>query len=61
MENEKAFYVFWYVLLAKSDVLETPFFGENVKNITALTDDTATLKCTVKNKGNRTVRHWVGY
>lgn len=60
MKNEKAFYVSRYVLPAKADV-ESPYFGENARNITALTDETATLKCTVKNKGNRTVRHCVGY
>lgn len=41
---------------AKSDVLDRPYFGENVRNITAFADETVTLKCTVKNRGNRTVR-----
>jgi hypothetical protein len=44
---------------AKSDVLDRPYFGENARNITALTDETVTLKCSVKNRGNRTVRHRV--
>jgi hypothetical protein len=40
---------------AKSDVLDRPFFGDNARNVTALTNGTVTLKCTVKNKANRTV------
>lgn len=43
-------------LTAKSDVLDRPYFGDNARNITALSDETVTLKCTVKDKGNRTVR-----
>lgn len=49
-------------LAAKSDnAHDRPFFGENSRNITALAEGTVTLKCTVKNKGNRTVRHCHDY
>lgn len=50
------------ILAAKSDnAHDRPFFGDNSRNITALADGTVTLKCTVKNKGNRTVRHCHDY
>ena len=54
------FYVFFerFFSTAKSDnVLDRPYFGDNVRNITALAGETVTLKCTVRNSGNRTVRH----
>lgn len=44
------------ILTAKSDVPERPYFGDNARNITALANESVTLKCMVKNKGNRTVR-----
>lgn len=37
-------------------VVDKPYFIDNPQNITALNNDSVTLKCTVKNKGNRTVR-----
>ena len=38
-------------------MLDRPFFAsDNPRNITALTGETVTLKCTVKNRGNQTVR-----
>lgn len=52
----KSFLCLLNVSTAKSDVLDRPYFGDNARNITALTDETVTLKCTVKNRGNRTVR-----
>jgi hypothetical protein len=53
----------WYDIVhaAKSDVIDKPYFGgDNARNVTALVNESVTLKCTVKNKGNRTVRrHYV--
>lgn len=44
---------------ARSDVLDRPYFAsDNPRNITALTGETVTLKCTVKNRGNQTVS-WI--
>lgn len=37
-------------------IVDKPYFVENPQNITALNNDSVTLKCTVKNKKNRTVR-----
>lgn len=43
-------------------MLDRPFFGsDNARNITALANGDVTLKCTVKNKGNTTVRHCRDY
>jgi hypothetical protein len=39
-------------------VADKPYFVENPRNITALHNDSVTLKCTVRNKANRTVRHF---
>lgn len=46
---------------ARSDVLDRPYFGDNARNVTALADETVTLKCTVRNKGNRTVRETLSW
>lgn len=35
-----------------------PYFLENPQNYTALINDTVTLKCSIKNKGNRTLS-WI--
>lgn len=51
----KSFLCLLNVSTAKSDVLDRPYFGDNARNVTALADATVTLKCTVKNRGNRTV------
>lgn len=43
-------------------MLDRPFFGsDNARNVTALANGAVTLKCTVKNKGNTTVRHCRDY
>jgi hypothetical protein len=39
------------------DILDRPYFGENIRNITTSSNQTVILKCTVKNRGNRTVRY----
>lgn len=45
---------FFFVGLEKLE--EKPFFDDiYAKNVTAVVDDTAILKCTVKHKGDKTV------
>lgn len=40
-----------------STVAEHPYFDDiSPRNVTTVVDETVTLKCRVKNKGNRTVR-----
>ncbi|KAG5682155.1 hypothetical protein PVAND_011527 [Polypedilum vanderplanki] len=46
------------IVYAKSDIADRPYFGENPRNITAIANESVILKCTVRNKGNRTIS-WI--